>query len=125
MDDKFADDRFYGVRYHESAGEDLYRVAGRILSDLKVDQHEGRMPSTVILVVAVAGNTITVQAHVQDNAEFEQWTAQTIRARATTVSDRYNWRGVNNRADVRFKFGCTVRVVRGRLDAKHLGSIIG
>src|SRR3954466_3669361 len=113
MDDKFADDRFYGVRYHESAGEDLYRVAGRILSDLKVDQHEGRMPSTVILVVAVSGNLITVQAHVQDAEEFAQWTAETIRARVTTVSDRYNWRGVNNRTDVRFKFACSLRVVRG------------
>ncbi|WP_254126472.1 hypothetical protein [Amycolatopsis sp. CA-230715] len=83
------------------------------------------MPSTVILVVAVAGHTITVQAHVQDAEEFAQWTAETIRARATTVADRYNWRGIHNTADTRFKFGCSVRVVRGRIDATHLGSIIG
>lgn len=124
-DDKFADDRFYGVRYHESAGEDLYRVAGRILSDLKVDQHEGRMPSTVILVVTVTKRLITAQAHVQDATEFEQWRREAIRARATTVADRYNWRGVHNRSDTRFDFACSVRVVRGRLDATHLGSIIG
>ncbi|PXY17358.1 hypothetical protein [Prauserella flavalba] len=125
MDDMFADDRFYGVRYHESAGEDLYRVAGRILSDLKVDQAEGRMPSTVILVVTVTNRLITVQAHIQDPAEFEQWKRENIRARAATVSDRYNWRGVHNRKDTRFDFACSVRVVRGRLDAEHLGSIIG
>lgn len=125
MDEQFTDDRFYGVRYHESAGEDLYRVAGRILSDLKVDQHEGRLPSTVILVVTVTKQLITVQAHIQDLAEFEQWKRESIRARALTVSDRYNWRGANNRKDTRFDFACSIRVVRGRLDAEHLGSIIG
>jgi hypothetical protein len=123
--DEFREDRYYGVRYHESAGEDLYQVAGRILSDLKADQLEGRMPSTVVLVVAVLGDTITVQAHVQDAEEFAHWTAEAIRARALKVSDRYNWEGRQNRMDVRFKFGCSVRVVRGRLDATHLGSIIG
>ncbi|MBA0126299.1 hypothetical protein H0B56_12175 [Haloechinothrix sp. YIM 98757] len=125
MNDKFTDDRFYGVRYHESAGEDLYQVAGRILSDLKLDQHEGRLPSTVVLVVAVSGKLITVQAHIQDGDEFARWEAETIRNRATTVADRYNWRGVHNRNDVRYDFACSVRGVRGRLDAWSLGSIIG
>ncbi|QFU87861.1 hypothetical protein [Amycolatopsis sp. YIM 10] len=125
MTEDYPDGRFYGVRYHESAGEGLYRIAGRILEDLKLDQEEGLLPSTVILVVAVNGNTITVQAHIQDQREFEHYVAQGIRARVTKVADRYNWRGITNAADTRFKFGCQVRFVRGRLDARTLGSIIG
>ncbi|ONI73094.1 hypothetical protein ALI144C_44910 [Actinosynnema sp. ALI-1.44] len=128
MDDQFApEDRYYGVRYHESAGQDLYRVAGMILGDLKIDQVEEHMPADAVLVVAVAANTntITVQVHLQSDEVRAQWGSETIRSRVNVVMARYNWVGRRNGADVRYRTACKVAVVRGRLDAQMLGSIIG
>lgn len=124
-DDQVADDRLYGLRYAESAGEDLYRVAGRILSDLKVDQHEDRLPASAVFVIVVEETTITVKVHVQSDADIEQWSTPSIRARVYAIGDRYNWRGRDNRADMRFKVQAECRIVRGRLDAALVGSMIG
>ncbi|MFD1050544.1 hypothetical protein ACFQ1S_35970 [Kibdelosporangium lantanae] len=110
MDESISDDRWYGIRYQESAGDDLYRLAGRILSDLKVDQYEGRLPKEAVLMVAVVDETMTVQVHLQSDVVREKWGSETIRARVTTVMARYNWR---------------IRTVRDRLDAITLGAIIG
>lgn len=119
------DGRYYGVRYAESASDSLYVIAGRILSDLKVDQKEDRMPPSAVIIVAVDGDRINVQVHVQRDEEFETYGAESIRARVNTVCQRYNWTGVANRSDVRYRASCSVRPVRGRLDASTLGSLIG
>lgn len=124
-DETFADDRWYGARYAVSAGDDLYLIAGRILSDLKIDQREDRMPPSAVFVVAVGGSTITVQVHLQNDADFERMGAESIRARAGAICERYNWKGRKNRADVRYKHQVQVRLVRGRLDASQLGSLLG
>ncbi|TCO64933.1 hypothetical protein EV192_101717 [Actinocrispum wychmicini] len=125
MDESISDNRWYGVRYHESVGEDLYRVAGRILSDLKTDQHEGRMPKEAVLMVAIMDHHMIVQVHLQSDMVRENWGSETIRARVYTVMARYNWKGRRNRADVRYTTVCKVRTVRDRLDALTLGAIIG
>ncbi|SFE55068.1 hypothetical protein SAMN04487819_11685 [Actinopolyspora alba] len=120
-----SDDRVYGVRTVDTLGEDLYLIAGRILSDLKADQAEGNLPGNAVIVTAVQGSTITVQAHVVHTHQGEPADRTAIRSRALTVMDRYNWIGKKNRHDVRFTPSVTVRYVRSRLDAASLGSVIG
>ncbi|HEY0637947.1 MAG TPA: hypothetical protein VGD67_09895 [Pseudonocardiaceae bacterium] len=122
MEDQFRDDRWYGARYGESAGEDLCRVAGRILSDIALDQGEGRLPQAVT-VVSVEDGALKVQLFVQADDD-SGWTVPQMRSRVTQVADRYNWEGKHNRSDVRFRFGCLVSFVHTRLTASTIGAVI-
>jgi hypothetical protein len=126
MGDTFADDdRVYGSRYHESDGEDLFVVAGRILSDLKRAQANGEIPGSALIMTAVNGDTISVMVHPQSDDETTTASPHRIRTVVNKAAKQYNWRGQKNRADVRFTVRCSVLTVRGRLDATLLGGIIG
>lgn len=121
------DDRYYGARYADSFGDDLFLVAGRILSDIKTDQRENKLPNNAVIIVAVQDSqtTISVQVHITPDQAAEPWAHESIRTRVNQIGDRYNWRGIENRADRRYRFFCQVRMVRSRYDAIGLGSVIG
>jgi hypothetical protein len=125
VDDIFREDRWYGARYRATAGDDLYLVGGRILSDLKTDQAEGRLPASAVIVVAVAKDTITVRVHVQDVTDYERMGATATRAQVKRILERYNWTGKTNRRDVRYKDVVNVRTVQSRIETEDLGTLLG
>ncbi len=104
----FIDDRWYGARYAQSANDDLYQVAGRILSDVKADQSTNQIPSSAVVVVAVMSSHITVQVHIQDPTQIKETKPEAVRARVSA-----------------YTHACQVRMVRGRRDAELIGSLLG
>jgi hypothetical protein len=121
----FIDDRWYGARYAQSANDDLYQVAGRILSDVKVDQSTNRIPSSAVIVVAVMSSHITVQVHIQDPTQIGETKPKAVRARVSAICERYNWHDREDTAVSRYTHSCQVRMVRGRHDAALVGSLLG
>ena len=121
----FIDDRWYGARYAQSANDDLYQVAGRILSDVKVDQSTNRIPSSAVVVVAVMSSHITVQVHIQDPTQIGETKPKSVRARVSAICERYNWHDREDTAVSRYTHSCQVRMVRGRHDAALVGSLLG
>lgn len=121
----FIDDRWYGARYAQSANDDLYQVAGRILSDVKADQSTNRIPSSAVIVVAVMSSHITVQVHIQDPTQIGETKPKSVRARVSAICERYNWHDREDTAVSRYTHNCQVRMVRGRHDAALVGSLLG
>jgi butyrate kinase len=121
----FIDDRWYGARYAQSADDNLYQVAGRILSDVKGDQPANQIPSSAVVVVAVMSNHITVQVHIQDPTQIQETKPESVRARVSAICERYNWHDRRDTAVSRYTHNCQVRMVRGRRDAEHIGSLLG
>lgn len=119
------DPRNYGIRYVDTIGEDLYIIAGRILSDLKKDQAAQRLDRRVLFVVVVIANTITVKASLTPDADGERADAALVNNRIRVVAARYNWESENQPSDERFRLTVEVGRIKLATGLLDLGAMIG
>jgi hypothetical protein len=123
MSDELSPNRLYGGRYVESAADDLYVVAGRILSDLKADQRDGRFPPSAAIFVEIVEHAIRVRVHIRNETDYADHGPESTRAQVQTVCQRYNWIGRRNQQDRRYQAIVDVRLTRARIDTRNIGSL--
>lgn len=116
-------DRTYGPRYAVSADDDLYKIAGRILSDLKSSQSGVALPPTMTVGVAVNGTTLIVHVFVPSNESLRSIGYRVIRTMVGRAAERYNWRLKAKPHTTRYDVKCHVRTSSNKLDGA--GFIIG
>lgn len=116
-------DKTYGPRYAISADDDLYGIAGRILSDLKSDQSGVGLPPQATVGVAVNGTRIIVHVFVPSNESLRTIGYRVIRTMVFRAAERYNWRLKADRRMARYDVTCHVSASSNKLDGA--GFIIG
>lgn len=105
-------DKWYGPRYAKSANDDLYQIAGRILSDLRSSQSGTTLPSPLAVAIGVNESTLIVHVFVPSNQSLRTLGRPLIRAMVLRAAERYNWKLKNNQHVTRFKVTCLVHTSR-------------
>lgn len=116
-------DKTYGPRYATSVDDDLYHIAGRIMSDLKSSRSGVALPSQMVVAVAVHEATLIVHVFVPSKGSLRSIGYGVIRTMVFRAADRYNWKLKSDKRMCRYSVHCHVRTSTNKIGGA--GFVIG